>query len=162
VSAAARKLRDTYAFVPGAPLYHSEDLGYFSLDRWREQGMPEDVPRHELFSLDTGGYHLLLAKVFCPSFETKVLEDRGEYEVVQDAVGRHVLFFKGRRNGYMPEYLDHPVKDWRTWEEDVKRRMAVDAPTRYQDLPELMEEARAAAAQGAMIRVRMGCTGKWV
>ena len=31
-----------------------------------------------------------------------------------------MLFFKGRRNGFMPEYLDHPVKDMKTWEENVQ------------------------------------------
>lgn len=40
MTAPARKLRDTYNFVANAPLYHCEELGYFSLDRWREQGMP--------------------------------------------------------------------------------------------------------------------------
>ena len=49
----------------------------------------------------------------------KVLEDRGDYEVVQDFAGRHVLYFKGRRDGFMPEYLDHPVKDMKTWEENA-------------------------------------------
>ena len=41
---------------------------------------------------------------FSPIFEEKVIEDRGDHEVVQDFAGRHVLFFKGRRSGYMPEY----------------------------------------------------------
>ena len=76
--------------------------------------------------------------------------------MVQDSQGRHVLFFKGRRNGFMPEYLDHPVKDWRTWEENVKWRLDVHASGRYADLDDLMSSARVAAAQGAMIRVRTG------
>jgi len=152
----ARKLRDIYALTPGAPLYHCEELGYFSLDAWKAQGMPQDVPRHELFHLDTGGYHLLLTRAFHPHFEEIVLEDRGDYELVQDTVGRHVLFFKGRRNGFMPEYLDHPVKDRRTWEEDVKWRLDPTTPGRFADLLELVDKARAAVAQGAMLRVRTG------
>ena len=87
MSAAARKLRDVYARAPGAPLYHCEDLGYFSLDAWKAQGMPEDVPRHALFDLDTGGYHLVMAKALDPLFEVKLLEDRGAYELVRDAAG---------------------------------------------------------------------------
>lgn len=58
-----------------------------------------------------------------PRFEEKLLEDRGDHEVIQDFAGRAVLMFKGRREGFMPEYIDHPVKDWRTWEEDVKWRL---------------------------------------
>lgn len=150
----ARKLRDIYALTPGAPLYHCEELGYFSLDAWKDQGMPQDVPRHELFHMDIGGYHQLVPRLLDPPFEEKLLQDRGDYEVVQDTVGRHVLFFKGRRNGFMPEYLDHPVKDWRTWEEDVKWRLDPTTPGRFADLPDVLASARVAAAQGAIMRVR--------
>ena len=60
---------------------------------------------------------------FEPKFEVKVLEDRGDHELAQDDSGRHVLYFKGRRDGFMPEYVDHPVKDMRTWVENVKWRL---------------------------------------
>ena len=53
-----------------------------------------------------------------------MLEDRGNYELVQDFAGRALLCFKGRRDGFMPEYVDHPVKDMATWERDVAWRMA--------------------------------------
>ncbi len=70
---------------------------------------------------------------------------------MQDFAGRHVLFFKGRRNGFMPEYVDHPVKDLRTWEEQIAWRLAVDAPGRFDDLVSHMAAAQAAAAEGLMI-----------
>lgn len=152
MTAAARKLRDTYNFVANAPLYHSEELGYFSLDRWREQGMPDNVEREDLFSLDKGGYFYLIRKGYEPPFEEKVLEDQGDYELVQDSVGRHVLFFKGRRNGFMPEYQSFPVTDRRTWEEKVKWRLDPATPTRYDGVPEQIARAKEAAAQGVMIR----------
>ena len=114
-----------------------------SLDAWREQGMPQDVSHAELFDLDPPGKHSLGQLGWCeapfqPVFETKVLEDRGEYEVVQDAVGRHVLFFKGRRNGFMPEYVDHPVKDMKTWEELCKWRLDPNDPARFENLEKRM------------------------
>ena len=34
----ARKLRDTYAITPGAPLVRKE-FGYYCLERWHEQGL---------------------------------------------------------------------------------------------------------------------------
>ncbi len=119
--AGARKLRDTYAITPGAPFVQRE-FGYYCLEQWAEQGMPEDVPRDELFGYDPSGVHGIGGLDWCqaafqPFFEEKVLEERGEHELVQDRYGRHVLCFKGRRNGFMPEYLDHPVKDMKTWEE---------------------------------------------
>lgn len=155
----ARKLRDAYARVPGAPLYHRE-FGFYCLDRWKEQGMPADAPLAELFHYDPPGVHGLGGLGWCeaafePKFEEKVLEDRGDYELVQDFAGRSVLCFKGRRNGFMPEYVDHPVKDWRTWEENVRWRLDPATPSRYADLAERMTETRAAAVQGLMISQRL-------
>ncbi|MDP6490321.1 MAG: uroporphyrinogen decarboxylase family protein [Kiritimatiellia bacterium] len=155
----ARKLRDTYAITPGAPFVQRE-FGYYCLEQWAEQGMPEDVPRGELFGYDPAGKHAIGGLGWCeagfsPCFETKVLEDRGEHELVQDFAGRHVLCFKGRRSGFMPEYVDHPVKDMKTWEENCKWRMNPDTPERYEKLDEQMDNARAAAGQGMMIAQHM-------
>jgi hypothetical protein len=152
----ARKLRDTYARTPGAPFFKRE-FGFYCLERWKEQGMPEDVPLHALFDYDPPGNYGLGQLGWCeaafqPAFETKVLEDRGDYELVQDHAGRHVLYFKGRRNGFMPEYLDHPVKDMKTWEENVKWRLDPTTLERYADLEGRMEKAGTEAARGMMIQ----------
>jgi uroporphyrinogen decarboxylase len=159
MSAPARKLRDAYARVPGAPLYRRE-FGFYVMDSWKREGhVPADVTPEglrELFLLDAPGNHSLgqlgwCEAAFAPEFEEKVLEDRGAHEVVQDRSGRHVLCFKGRRSGFMPEYLDHPVKDRRTWEEDVKPRLDPSTPSRWEKLPERMARARAAAAEGLIV-----------
>lgn len=152
---AARKLRETYAITPGAPFFKRE-FGYYSLDVWYGQGLPLDASLEEVFDYDPAGNHSLgqlgwCEAAFVPEFEVKVVEDRGKHEVEQDHAGRHVLYFKGRRNGFMPDYLEHPVKDQRTWEEDVKWRMHPASPERYADLPQRMAEARARAAEGMMI-----------
>ncbi len=152
----ARHLRDTYACKPGIPLFKRE-FGYYCLEEWKEQGMPQDVPLSELFDFDPGGNHGLGQLGWCeaafrPVFETKILEDRGEHELVQDYAGRHVLFFKGRRSGFMPEYVDHPVKDMKTWEENVKWRLDPTTPERYADLETRMEGVKASAARGMMIQ----------
>jgi len=152
---AARKLRDTYAITPGAPLLRRE-FGFYCLDEWKAQGMPPDVPLADLFDYDPPGIFSLgqlgwCEAAFVPRFEVQVIEDRGEHEVVQDAAGRRVLYFKGRRNGFMPQYIDHPVKDRRTWEEDVRWRLDPASPQRAADLAERMAQARQAAAEGRMI-----------
>lgn len=51
----------------------------------------------------------------------------------------------------MPEYVDHPVKDMRTWVEDVKWRLKPTSPERFADLDARMERARAAAAEGRIM-----------
>ncbi len=151
----ARKLRDIYAITPNAPFLRRE-FGYYSLEAWKQQGLPEDADLSALFMLDPPGNHFLghlgwCEAEFCPAFDVKIIEDRGDHEVEQDRAGRHVLYFKGRRSGFMPEYLAHPVKDWRTWEENVKWRLDPHSSERYADLPERMRAAQAHAAQGLMI-----------
>jgi len=152
---AARKLRDTYALKPGIPFYRRE-FGYYCLERWAEQGMPQDVPFEELFDYDPPGSYSLMGLGWCeaafePLFETKILEERGEHELVQDFAGRAVLYFTGRRDGFMPEYVDHPVKDMRTWEENAKWRLDPSTPARYDGLEWHMEIARQEARRGLMI-----------
>ena len=151
----ARKLRDAYARIPGAPLVHRE-FGYYCLERWYGEGLPRDADLDVFFQYDTRANHALHQLGWCeaalsPVFEAQTLEDRGEYEVVLDAVGRSVLCFKGRRQGFMPEYLAHPVKDEKSWEEQIKWRMNPATPERFAGLDERMEKARSAAAKGWMI-----------
>ena len=151
----ARKLRDAYARVPGAPFYRRE-FGYYCLERWKQEGMPDDADLAELFDFDPPGNHSLgqlgwCEAAFAPRFEEKILEARGDHEVIQDFAGRAKLCFKGRRSGFMPEYLDHPVKDRATWDQDVKWRLDPTTASRFEALPERMDKARAAAGQGLMI-----------
>jgi len=155
MSPAVRKLRDTYAITPGAALFRRE-FGYYCLDRWKRDGLPENSDFSKLFDYDPPGGHGLgglgwCEAAFAPAFEDKVLEDRGDYELVQDFAGRHVLFFKGRRNGFMPEYLDHPVKDMKTWQENVLWRLNPATPERWAEFDKQMAEAKAASREGKII-----------
>ncbi|MHB9133553.1 MAG: uroporphyrinogen decarboxylase family protein [Armatimonadota bacterium] len=156
MTATARKLRDTYAITPGAPIFQHEDF-YYCLERWHEQGLAPDANFAELFGYDTGGefniYELGICEAtFYPTFESVVLEDRGDYEVVLDWAGRSVLYFKGRRDGFMPEYLDHPVKDMASWEEKCRWRMDPKTPARWEGLETRMTQTIAAAREGQMIK----------
>ena len=45
-----------------------------------------------------------------------------------------------RRGGFMPEYLDHPVKDMNTWEEKCKWRMDPTTPERLEGLQQGIAE----------------------
>jgi hypothetical protein len=158
MSEGARRLRAAYERVPGAPLYRREFYIWDeALDLWKgAQGMPADVPQEELFLFDPPGNLNLGRLGWCeaellPCFETKVLETRGEHELVQDCTGRTLLCFTGRRHGFMPEYVDHPVKDMKSWVEGVKWRMDPKSPERYADLDARMAEAARAAGEGRII-----------
>jgi len=152
-----QKYRDFLAVKPNAPMFKRE-FGYYVLDKWIEQGYlksREEVADYsaylrEMFNFDEPPIAPLTALGGCeasllPRFEEKVLEDRGEYELVQDYVGRHLLCFKGRRSGFMPEYVDHPVKDMKTWERDIKWRMDAETPGREL----LSQDQLTAAVEGA-------------
>ena len=151
MSEGARKYRDFYEMKPGAGFFQKE-FGYFTLEKWkREEGLPEDADLDSLFGFDPSGTIALLGLGWCqsnflPPFEEKVLEDRGDYELAQDYAGRSVLYFKGRREGFMPEYVDHPVKDQKTWEENCLWRLDPDSPLRQAEIdgyiPIVVEQAK--------------------
>jgi hypothetical protein len=152
----ARRLRDNYARVPGAPFYKRE-FGWYVMDRWKREGhVKEGQSLDKLFDFDEYSKHDLgelgwCEAAFMPEFEVKVVEDRGEHEVVQDNAGRLLLCFKGRRSGFMPEYMDHPVKDMETWKRDVKWRLDPEDAKRVADLEARMAAAKADAAKGFVV-----------
>ena len=152
----AKKYWDFYNMVPGAGLFQKE-FGFFTLKKWGFDGYWNAQPEQEkLFGFDPPGrvdmWNLGWTEApLCPAFENKVLEDRGDYELVQDTVGRSVLFFKGRRKGFMPQYLDHPVKDRRTWEEKCRWRLDPDTPQRKIDMDAFMPDVIKKAKQGMFV-----------
>jgi len=153
---AARNLRDTYAITPGARLVRRE-FGYYCLERWYEQGLDRNANFDEVFDYDPAGTFDFYGLGWCeaafePAFESKVIEARGEHELIQDWAGRRVLVFKGRRNGFMPEYVDHPVKDMASWQENCKWRMDPDSPKRWENFDQNIAAAIRAAGEGMMIR----------
>jgi len=129
------KLRRFYDLTPDTPLIMKE-FGYFTLDRWISEGhIKNEAELREICGIEgmpaanIGGLGWCEAEFF-PAFDEAIIENRGEHEVVRDRAGRHVLYFTGRCNGFMPEYLDHPVKDMATWERDVKWRLDKHTPDR--------------------------------
>jgi hypothetical protein len=164
MTAEARLRRDAYAVTPGARLPRTE-FGFLCLEEWKRQGMPDVQPFSpegmRLFDYEDSGNFGLWNLGWCeaayvPRFEVKIIEDRGETEIEQDWAGRHVLYFKGRRNGFMPEYVGHPVRDLASWEHQCAWRLDPDTPERWKGFDALMEKAKAAAARGEMITQHIG------
>ena len=154
----ARTLRDTYATTPGARLFRRE-FGYMEgvVERWQKEGLDPKANFSEVFSYDPPGHYGLgrlgwCEAAFAPAFEDKIVEDRGDHEVYQDYAGRRLLVFKGRRQGFMPEYINHPVKDMKTWVEDVRWRLDPKTPERWANFEKHVADAKAAAGRGLMIQ----------
>lgn len=162
-----QKVRDMYAIKPGAP-FHRREFGFYSLEEWKKQGMPDINPNspegRKLFHFDEPGEYGLWELGWCeapfsPAFEQTVLEDRGKYELVRDTAGREVLYFKNRRSGFMPEYVNHPLKDEKTWEDDLVWRLDPRTPERERNLEARVAAAKRDAAEGKMITQHLigGC-----
>ena len=152
---AIRKTRDFYEQKKDAPILQRE-FGFYSLERWIEEGHIKDL--QELSNhcdFDASGTATLYGLGWCeaefaPAFDTKILEDRGEHELIQDTAGRHVLCFKGRRSGFMPEYVSHPVTDRESWERDVKWRLDPKSPERQLNTKHVLF-VQEMATKGAMV-----------
>lgn len=158
-----KKIWNFYSMQPDAPIYKKE-FGFYVLDRWIKEGYLKPRSREKdydaylrrVFGYDEPAVHRLSGLGWCeaafqPEFEEKILEDRGTHEVVQDFAGRAVLCFKDRRNGFMPEYLDHPVKDQKTWEENVRWRLLPDAAGRMETAKKAAKEAKTAQEAGQVV-----------
>lgn len=152
-----RKYWDFMNIVPDAPIYQKE-FGYYCLEKWqREEGLDKNANLSEMFGFDGPAVATLgglggCEAPFVPVFEEKTIEDRGDYELVRDFAGRHVLYFKGRRNGFMPEYVDHPVKDMKTWEENCLWRMDPSSPERIRQIEAALPKVVEGAKQGFMVQ----------
>jgi len=151
-----KKVRDFYSMKPDAPIIMKE-FGYYCLDKWISQGhVKSEAEVREICGLEELGLFVLDGLGGCeaalyPRFDEEVLEIRGNHELARDFAGRHVLYFKGRRNGFMPEYVDHPVKDMHTWERDILWRLDVSTPERSRDIEAKAAEAAVQVSKGKML-----------
>ena len=148
------RMRATYEFRPVDHLYRREFyIWEEALARWREEGLPEDHGATNLFNYDPGyntspGANLGWCEPpLVPAYESKVIQDEGNYEIIQDWAGRWLKVFKGRRHGFMPDYLRHPVTCLKDWEEEVAPRLDPATPQRYEALDEACVRAKQAQAE---------------
>jgi len=148
--AAVERLERTYRLEPVDHLFRREFyIWQEALDKWQaEEGMPAGADHAELFNFDPSPMVRLVDLGWCeppfiPAYEDEVVETTDEYEIVRDNAGRLVKFFKGRRHGFMPTYLQHPVKNRRDWENEVKPRLDPADPRRFAclDTPQARETA---------------------
>lgn len=120
-----------------APLY---DFSYWreTIPEWHGQGLPRWVSRENaasFFGLDIslfGGdshWSTHCNPNLAPAFEEKVIEDRGDHEVMQQADGVQVL--RKKTMGSIPQHEGHLLVDRASWEEHYKPRLDPKAPERY-------------------------------
>jgi uroporphyrinogen decarboxylase len=138
---AGDRMRATYEFQPVDHLFRREFYIWpEAIERWKTEGLPRDYDERRLFNFDPAGMVDVGLDLgwceppFLPAYEDKVVKDEGDTEVIQDFAGRRLRVFKGRRHGFMPDYIRHPVTGLKDWEEDVAPRLDPNNPHRYTTL----------------------------
>ena len=152
---AVERMKATYRLEPVDHLVREEfSIWPGAIEQWQaDQGMPREVDRSELFGYDEPAIHqCVFEDKLVPPIKEEVLEATEQYEIVRDDVGRVMKCFKGRRHGFMPQYLQHPVTCDRDWEEDIGPRLSPDTPERWKNWPAYVAESEARHAQGMLMR----------
>jgi len=159
---AAQRIRAIYE---GRPVDHLPRKEFYiweeALAAWKEQGMPEDWAERNIFNFDPPGRIDLGGLGWCeppflPAYEQKVIESQGDYEIIQDIAGRWLKVFTGRRHGFMPDYIRHPVSNMKDWTEDAAPRLDPDNADRWPAIEERSRKAREQAqAEGMMVCQRL-------
>ncbi len=131
------------------------DFGFWreTLDLWHDQGLPAWVTRdssHLYFGMETLERNVIDRKLWSPEdesdpilrrvaagiynglwplFEAKVLEDRGDYELVQQSDG--VRAVRKKYMGTIPTHEGHLLVDRESWRRHYKLRLDPSHPHRY-------------------------------
>jgi uroporphyrinogen decarboxylase len=115
------------------------DFNYWpeTIDRWHQQGLPQSV-RHsydgpvgtnDFFGLDTSTSGPRVVCGLAPRFESKVIEDRGDHDLVQQPDG--VIVLRSKRMGSIPMHHAHLLTDRASWRKHYKPRLDPAHPDRY-------------------------------
>jgi hypothetical protein len=114
------------------------DFGFWdqTITAWHEQGLPRTIApdnagaaASEYFGMDRYHGGPSANTGLYPPFESRVVEDLGDEEIVIDHFG--VTLRRGKTHISIPMYLDHTLKDRASWERHFKHRFDPDDPARY-------------------------------
>ncbi|MFC2085689.1 uroporphyrinogen decarboxylase family protein [Bacteroidota bacterium] len=103
-----------------------------TLPEWHKQGLPASVNLEnsdDFFGMDTFSHLTGVHPGLSPEFEVKVIEDRGDNEVIQQEDGVWVI--KRKTMSSIPQHLRHLLVDRTSWEKHYKPRLDPDNPARY-------------------------------
>lgn len=100
-----------------------------TLVRWRQEGMPENYDFGYDFDDDEASLKCLGINIcYYPAWETGLVEDEGETQLVRDDYGIIKRVWKSHTG--MPQFVKFPVAGRSDWE-DVKKRLDPREPARY-------------------------------
>jgi len=107
------------------------DFGFWdeTLVLWRAEGYPAGSNPDRYFGMDPQWRYPEINCGLCPAFETVLLEDRPNEELIIDSTG--VTKVQGKFLGSIPRHVDHLLKDRASWNKHYKWRLDGNSPERY-------------------------------
>ncbi|MFI5385147.1 MAG: uroporphyrinogen decarboxylase family protein [Fimbriimonadales bacterium] len=102
------------------------DFGFWTetAELWKGQGLPEHLDENtasDFFGMDRFEGWVGIRDSLDPGFETVILEDRGDMEVVQGGDGVRILRHKFMSS--IPMHFGHLLTDRESWEKQYKPRL---------------------------------------
>jgi len=133
---ARERFRAICRFEPVDRAFRFETIGFWpeTIERWRGEGLPgevEVISAYLHFGMDlrmpffVGGAY---DAGFVPAFEEEVFEETEEYRIIRTVYGNVIKEYKGGQST-LPQFLEFPVKDMKTFE-DIKWRLDPSTPER--------------------------------
>ncbi len=113
-----------------------EEFGYWddTFARWHQHGLPPQINDNAIADRYFGFAPTAGVPVntgLLPAFEHKILEDRGEHQIIQDNAGV-ICMVHSNGTDSIPRFLDWSLKTPDDWEQ-FKERLNPDDPRRYPD-----------------------------
>ncbi|MCM8817016.1 MAG: hypothetical protein NC913_05850 [Candidatus Omnitrophica bacterium] len=115
---------NTFHFKPVDRIFNME-FGWWSdtLKRWHNEGLPAEIDTIEKGDRFFGFDKLTYVPVnlgLDPAFETKIIEETENYQIIQDSSGVIAKHFKDGKSS-IPHYIKFPIEDRDDWENFKKR-----------------------------------------
>lgn len=132
--------------VDHPPLLNSGPWGS-TLERWHREGLPEGVSLDQYFGIEPVRFAGSgVETLFVPTFEERILEDKGDYVIKINNQGIKERNF--RNGGSMPEFLEYPIKsaDDLPW---LLERLNPATPGRIR--PDWLATAKQRRSEGAIL-----------
>lgn len=124
------RYRKTMAFqeVDHCP-YWGDWLAPTALERWHQEGMPEDVHVVDYFGFEKM-VSIPVNLGIVPVFKSKTIKETDEYRIFCASDGSIRKQFKEYSGFGMPQWIEYPIKNRSDWEE-YRKRLNPDSPSRY-------------------------------
>ena len=141
------------------------DFGYWddTITIWHDQGLPghvetpEDIERFVGLEGTETIPHLPVINGLCPPFESRVLEDRGEHQIIQRPDGAICESFRTSRS--IPRFIKFAIESREDWEVLKRERLDFTSEDRIGDVVKAADEAH---ASGMPVRFDAGSLYGWL